>query len=150
GAGRVVACGFAVPRRGKCLNCLTARHARRYGGRQLEPGAEGGTVPRLILIKGADADKQFELTGPVHSVGRDSTSSIRLVDTEVSRRHAEFRLVDGSWHLVDIGSANGSFVNGQAAGDAPLQPGDRIQIGQSVLVFSTGGGDARGQSDLAE
>jgi signal transduction histidine kinase len=107
-------------------------------------------VPRLILIKGADEGKQFELTGPVHSVGRDSTSSIRLVDTEVSRRHAEFRLVNGSWHLADIGSANGSFVNGQAVGDAPLQPGDRIQIGQSVLVFSTGGGDARGQSDLAE
>jgi signal transduction histidine kinase/pSer/pThr/pTyr-binding forkhead associated (FHA) protein len=116
----------------------------------LEPGAEGGTVPRLILIKGADADKQFELTGSVHSVGRDSTSSIRLVDTEVSRRHAEFRLVDGAWHLLDSGSANGTFVNGQAVTDAPLQPGDRIQIGQSVLVFSTGGGDARGQSDLAE
>ncbi len=107
-------------------------------------------MPRLILIKGADEGKQFELNQPVHTVGRDSTSSIRLVDTEVSRRHAEFRLVNGSWHLLDIGSANGSFVNGQAVSDVALQPGDRVQIGQSVLVFSSGGGDAKGQSDLAE
>jgi len=108
-------------------------------------------VPRLILIKGADEGKRFELTGPVHSVGRDSGSDIRLVDTEVSRRHAEFRLVNGAWHLIDIGSANGCFVNGQAVQDAPLQPGDKIQIGQSVLFFSGGPGNAaKGESDLAE
>jgi signal transduction histidine kinase/pSer/pThr/pTyr-binding forkhead associated (FHA) protein len=107
-------------------------------------------VPRLILIKGTDEGKQFELTQPVHSVGRDSTSSIRLVDTEVSRRHAEFRQVNDSWHLVDVGSANGSFVNGESVKDAPLQSGDRIQIGQSVLYFSTGRGEGKGDSDLAE
>jgi signal transduction histidine kinase/pSer/pThr/pTyr-binding forkhead associated (FHA) protein len=108
-------------------------------------------VPRLILVKGADEGKQFDLTQPVHTVGRDSGSSIRLVDTEVSRRHAEFRLVNGSYHLVDVGSANGSFVNGQPVKDTPLQPGDRVQIGQSVLLFSGRSGDAtKGGSDLAE
>ncbi len=108
-------------------------------------------MPRLILIKGTDEGKQFELTQPVHSVGRDSTSSIRLIDTEVSRRHAEFRLVNGAYHLVDVGSANGSFVNGQAIKDVLLQPGDRVQIGQSVLVFSLRGSDGgKGESDLAE
>jgi len=107
-------------------------------------------LPRLILIKGADEGKQFELTQPVHSVGRDSTSSIRLIDTEVSRRHAEFRLVNGAWHLIDIGSANGCFINGQAVKDAPLQAGDRVQIGQSVLLFSPGRADGKPDSDLAE
>ena len=107
-------------------------------------------MPRLILIKGADEGKQFELTQPVHTVGRDSTSSIRLVDTEVSRRHAEFRFVNGAWQVRDVGSANGTFVNGQPATDTPLQPGDRVQIGQSVLVFSPGRVDGRGGSDLAE
>jgi signal transduction histidine kinase len=108
-------------------------------------------VPRLILVKGTEEGKQFELNGPVHTVGRDSGSSIRLVDTEVSRRHAEFRLVNGTYHLVDIGSANGSFVNGQPVKDAALQPGDRVQIGQSVLLFSGRSGDAgKGASDLAE
>jgi signal transduction histidine kinase len=108
-------------------------------------------VPRLILIKGTDEGKQFDLTLPVHSVGRDSTSNIRLIDTEVSRRHAEFRLVNGVYHLVDVGSANGSFVNGQPVKDVTLQPGDRVQIGQSVLVFSLRASDGgKGESDLAE
>jgi signal transduction histidine kinase len=112
---------------------------------------EGGIVPRLYLIKGTDDGKQFELTQPVHTVGRDSGSSIRLVDTEVSRRHAEFRLVSGSYHLVDVGSANGTFVNGQPVKEAPLQPGDRIQIGQSVLLYSLRASEgARGEGDLAE
>jgi signal transduction histidine kinase len=105
-------------------------------------------VPRLILIKGADEGKQFELTLTVHSVGRDSSSSIRLHDTEASRRHAEFRLANGVWRVFDLGSANGTFVNGQPAKDTPLQSGDRIQVGQSILVFS-GGRESSG-SDLAE
>lgn len=106
-------------------------------------------MPRLILIKGADEGRQFELTQPLHSVGRDSTSHIRLYDTEVSRRHAEFRLVDDVWHLVDVGSANGTFVNGQPVKDTSLHAGDRVQIGQSILVFSAGRGDAPSTSDLA-
>jgi signal transduction histidine kinase len=110
---------------------------------------EGGIVPRLLLTKGPDDGKEFALTQPVHTVGRDSTSSIRLVDTEASRRHAEFRQVNGAWFLVDVGSANGTFVNGQPVTDAPLQPGDKIQIGQSVLYFSERGEPSRG-GDLAE
>ena len=106
-------------------------------------------MPRLILIKGADEGRQFELTKPVHAVGRDSASGIRLHDTEVSRRHAEFRLVNGTYHVVDVGSANGTFVNGQLIADAPLHAGDRVQIGQSVLVFSTGAAPAAA-GDLAD
>ena len=48
-------------------------------------------MPRLIVIKGADEGKQFELNQPVLGIGRDATNIIRLHDTEVSRRHAEFR-----------------------------------------------------------
>ena len=107
-------------------------------------------MSRLILTKGADEGRQFELTLPVHTVGRDSNSSIRLHDTEVSRRHAEFRLVDGEYTLVDVGSANGTFVNGQQIQEAHLQAGDRIQIGQTVLVYSAGRADAQESSDLAD
>src|SRR5437879_1832242 len=65
-------------------------------------------VPRLLVIKGADEGKQFELTENAVGVGRDASSKIRLHDTEVSRRHAEFRQVDGGYLLVDTGSANGT------------------------------------------
>jgi signal transduction histidine kinase len=107
-------------------------------------------VPRLIVIKGTDEGKQFELAEPVVSVGRDATNRIRLHDTEVSRRHAEFRHTAEGYRLTDVGSANGSFINNQAVQDVLLQPGDRIQIGQTLLVYSAGPGEAAPRTDLAE
>ena len=93
-------------------------------------------MPRLLVIKGADEGKQFELTDPVMTVGRDASSRIRLHDTEVSRRHAEFRLTGNRVQLVDIGSANGSFVNNVKVKEATLHAGDQIVIGQTTLVYS--------------
>ncbi|HLN26155.1 MAG TPA: ATP-binding protein [Gemmataceae bacterium] len=107
-------------------------------------------MPRLIVIKGADEGKQFDLTGSVLGVGRDATNQIRLHDTEVSRRHAEFREVEGGYSLVDVGSANGTFVNEQPVKDVPLQAGDRVQIGQTILVYSAGRSNGQGASDLAD
>jgi len=94
----------------------------------------------LIVIKGADEGRQFELSGPTLGIGRDSGNAIRLHDTEVSRRHAELRLsLDGvNYRLFDRNSANGIYVNGRPVHDAILQAGDQVQIGQTVLVFSTG------------
>jgi signal transduction histidine kinase len=93
-------------------------------------------VPRLIVIKGADEGTQVELTEPVLSIGRDGTNQIRLHDTEVSRRHAELRKASGEYQLVDMGSANGTFVNNQKVECASLQSGDHILIGQTILVYT--------------
>ena len=100
------------------------------------------TVPRLIVIKGADEGKQFELAGNVFGIGRDATNALRLHDTEVSRRHAEFRPVDGGYRIVDLNSANGTFINNQPVKDAVLRSGDHVQIGQTTLVYSAGRGGA--------
>jgi signal transduction histidine kinase len=108
-------------------------------------------VPRLLVIKGADEGKQFELAEPVVSVGRDATSRIHLHDTEVSRRHAEFRQQAGGYRLVDLGSANGTFVNNQRVHEAVLHTGDHIGLGQSTLVFSLGPGErVEDGGDLAQ
>jgi signal transduction histidine kinase len=107
-------------------------------------------VPRLIVIKGTDEGKQYELAEPAVSVGRDSSNRLRLSDTEVSRRHAEFRQTPDGYRIVDVGSANGTFVNNQPVKDALLQPGDHVQIGQSILVYSAGRGDTVPLSDLAD
>jgi signal transduction histidine kinase len=95
-------------------------------------------LARLLVIKGADEGKRFELVDTVVVIGRDAASGIRLHDTEVSRRHAEFRQCPDGYSLVDIGSANGTFVNNRLITDALLQPGDQIAVGQSVLVYGTG------------
>jgi signal transduction histidine kinase len=108
------------------------------------------TVPRLIIIKGVDEGKQFDLAEAVVSVGRDATNQCRLHDTEVSRRHAEFRLVGDDYQLVDVGSANGTFVNHQKVSETILRSGDHILIGQSILVYLTGRGGDGESSDLAD
>lgn len=107
-------------------------------------------MPRVIVIKGADEGRQFDLSEPVYTVGRDSTNQMRLHDTEVSRRHAEFRKAGGIYRLIDVGSANGTYVNNQQVRDVELRSGDHIRIGQSILVFSAGRTALHGNSDLAE
>jgi signal transduction histidine kinase len=103
----------------------------------------------LIVIKGTDEGKEFDLTQGVLGVGRDGSNQIRLHDTEVSRRHAEFRESHGEFHVVDVGSANGTFVNNQPIKEVVLRSGDHIQIGQSILVYSAGRNETQIASDLA-
>jgi signal transduction histidine kinase/pSer/pThr/pTyr-binding forkhead associated (FHA) protein len=106
----------------------------------------------LIVIKGADEGKTFDLSGDRLGVGRDASNRIRLNDTEVSRRHAEFVHSADGFRLLDVGSANGTFVNSQSIRDVLLQSGDQIQIGQTILVFSgpRGASEAAGAGDLAD
>ncbi|MHC5537611.1 ATP-binding protein [Singulisphaera rosea] len=95
----------------------------------------------LFVIQGADQGKRFELKSKPMALGRDQSNPIRLHDTEVSRRHAEVRPVDDSFRIVDLGSANGTYLNGQPVDQAPLRSGDRLQLGQTVMLFNEGGGE---------
>jgi signal transduction histidine kinase len=72
------------------------------------------------------------------ALGRDNSNAIRLHDNEVSRRHAEVRPVDDDYRVVDLGSANGTYVNGQPVDQSPLRSGDRLQLGQTVMLFHAG------------
>jgi signal transduction histidine kinase len=107
-------------------------------------------VPRLIVIKGTDEGRQFVLDADVVTAGRDSSSRVRLTDTEASRRHAEFLRTPAGYRLRDVGSANGTFVNNQSIRDVLLQAGDHIQIGQTILVYTLERGETAPGSDLAD
>ena len=97
----------------------------------------------LFVIQGADQGKRFEFLSGSMALGRDMLQDpIRLHDTEVSRRHAELRLEREGYRIVDLGSANGTFVNGHAVGQTALQSGDRVQLGQTVMLFHEGNGGA--------
>ena len=100
-------------------------------------------MPRLIVIRGADEGKQFELSGPLLGLGRDASNAVRLHDTEVSRRHAECRQIEGGYCLVDVGSANGTFLNGERVGrgDRKLRRGDVLTCGSVNLVVEALHGD---------
>jgi pSer/pThr/pTyr-binding forkhead associated (FHA) protein len=91
----------------------------------------------LYVVRGRDQGKQFQLTAPVSRIGRDASSSVQLFDTEASRSHAEIRFAsDDQFELVDLGSSNGTKVNGQLVSRHQLTTGDRIEIGQTLLIFT--------------
>lgn len=94
----------------------------------------------LEIIEGPDVGQSFPLTLSTICVGRHGQCDLVLHDPEVSRRHLKIASGDNGWWLDDLGSTNGSYVNGQRITHQTTAPGDRIKIGQSVLVIqrSTG------------
>ncbi len=96
--------------------------------------AEGVGV--LVVKRGPESGTKFVLDRAVTSVGRHPDSDIFLDDVTVSRRHAEFSRGDhGEYHLRDVGSLNGTYVNRERIDDTVLASGDEVQIGKFKLVF---------------
>ncbi|SPF42667.1 FHA domain protein (fragment) [Candidatus Desulfosporosinus infrequens] len=89
----------------------------------------------LEIIEGPDIGQSFSLQDAEVFIGRHGQCELVLHDPEVSRRHLKIALEENSLWLDDLGSTNGSFVNGQRITHLSVLPGDRIQIGQSVLVI---------------
>jgi hypothetical protein len=130
----------------------------RPGVSTREPSAEDASATRAIstgsaerlgvsrsgaelVVLGDDGSQVDRITitdAPV-SIGRMSTNDVVLSDRNVSRRHAELRRQDDHWMLVDLGSTNGSLVNGKLAREHRLSDGDRISFGTTELIFKEAG-----------
>ncbi len=102
---------------------------------ELEPGQA------LLLVKrGPNAGSTFLLTDVVTSVGRNTDSGVFLDDITVSRSHAVFERRDGQeWFVRDVGSLNGTYVNGEQVDETKLASGDEVQVGRFKLVFFSAG-----------
>ena len=92
----------------------------------------------LIVKRGPNAGARFLLDQETTTAGRHPESDIFLDDVTVSRRHAGFRLNDGTFEVVDVGSLNGTYVNREPRNSQVLSIGDEIQIGKFRLVFIAG------------
>jgi predicted component of type VI protein secretion system len=94
---------------------------------------------QLIMRSGPTPGAAFMLEGDQITIGRDPTNSITINDAEISRRHARLSYQGGKYILEDLGSTNGTFVNGQRlAGPRVLKSGEVVSFGeQIVLVFET-------------
>lgn len=91
----------------------------------------------LFVVRGRDQGKHFQLSEPSYRIGRDVKSDIQLVDSEASRTHAEIRVgVDGNCELIDLGSSNGTRVNGISVVREKLASGDRIEVGSTLLIYT--------------
>lgn len=90
----------------------------------------------LIGLSGPGKGARFLLNVAQTSIGRTVTSEIFLDDVTVSRKHAVVERSAGSSYLVrDLGSLNGTYLNGEAVKESALNSGDEIQIGKFKLTF---------------
>lgn len=98
------------------------------------PELEAGTG-MLVVIRGPNAGSRFLLDRELTTVGRHPESHLFLDDVTVSRRHAEIRNDDGALTIRDLGSLNGTYVNGDRVEERTLRTGDEVQVGRFKLVF---------------
>lgn len=93
----------------------------------------------LIVERGPEAGGRYLLDKPEVTAGRHPGSDIFLDDITVSRHHVKFLRDEQGWHVVDQNSLNGTYVNRTLVdGQAPLRPGDEVQIGKFRMVLFVG------------
>jgi tetratricopeptide (TPR) repeat protein len=102
------------------------------------PAASGG--PKLICLAGPKSGEEYALEGEEEFVlGRATDNAISIPDSSVSRRHAVVRKMGAGWTVGDLGSGNGTLVNGEPlTSEAVLNNGDVIAMGDTELQFSAG------------
>lgn len=100
------------------------------------PAAAAAATPThpIVDING----QRYLLTGPVTIIGRGSEADIIVDDSGVSRRHLEIRLTQGHAIATDLGSTNGTFVEGHRVDAATLLDGNTLTIGRTQIMFWDG------------
>ena len=137
---------------------VRARFADPVAGRSAEPGATAEPAPdedaatntmvftvprpeapraRLRLIQPGTSERVVELDGRTVTLGRATDNGLVLTDGRVSRHHGRISVRRGTLVYTDLQSTNGSRVNGTAIDEVVLGVGDRIEVGDTLLVIET-------------
>lgn len=104
--------------------------ARRLRNRQAVAGIPGLKGYALVVTTGPRRGLFWELPDGTTVAGRDTKAQIFLDDVTVSRDHAAFDVDGRRLHLRDLGSTNGTYVNGERLDEIDLEPGDEVFIGR--------------------
>jgi pSer/pThr/pTyr-binding forkhead associated (FHA) protein len=112
--------------------------ARRIRAREAAAGIPGLSGYALVVTEGPLSGAHWHLTEGIHEAGRNTEATVFLDDITVSRHHAEFHVAEGRLLLEDLGSTNGTYVNGKLAEQLELSPGDEVIIGRFRLVVARG------------
>jgi len=100
-------------------------------------GRPGQRLAHVLVVDGPGT--KHVLAQGSNVLGRGTEADIRLPDTGVSRKHADVQLAGGTVTVEDLGSTNGTLVNGRRVGSQQLADGDVLRIGHSVLVYRQDG-----------
>jgi hypothetical protein len=112
-----------------------APYGQQHGGYGPPQMGGGGRNARLVSNDG----RTYPLSVGSTVIGRGDQANLRLPDVGISRRHARLDFDGGQVVLTDLGSTNGTSVNGQRVSAVALNPGDMIQIGTTTLTFRVDG-----------
>ncbi|MCB1269058.1 MAG: FHA domain-containing protein [Microthrixaceae bacterium] len=99
---------------------------------------DAGEVGQLVVTRGPTAGSRYALDEDVVTIGRHPDSTIFLDDVTVSRRHAEIVHTESGYEVVDVGSLNGTYLDGDRVEEAVLREGAQVQVGKYRLVFVIG------------
>ena len=90
---------------------------------------------KVVLVMIRDGERRdFPLTAPKFTLGRRTDCNLRIPTKDVSRQHCQIVLQGGAVRVKDLGSSNGTFVNGKRVAETELKAGDKLAIGP-VLFF---------------
>jgi predicted component of type VI protein secretion system len=94
---------------------------------------------QFVMHSGPNTGKIYPLDAPEIVIGRDASNIIAINDAEISRKHAKLTLQNSTYLLQDLGSTNGTFINGQRiTTPQELKPGDSVTLGENiVLIYET-------------
>ncbi len=90
---------------------------------------------KLLAVSGPLKDREFEVGKDAFTLGNDTDNDLVLSDSTISRRHCEISLTADGYSIRDLGSTNGTIVQGVRIRDAMLDEGTEFQIGSTRLVF---------------
>ncbi|MFK3982649.1 FhaA domain-containing protein [Micromonospora sp. NPDC050397] len=110
---------------------------QQQGGGYGPPPGHGGGGRNVRLVSGDGRSYPLQMGSTV--IGRGDQANLRLPDVGISRRHARLDFDGAQVVLTDLGSTNGTMVNGQRVSAVALNPGDMVQLGTTTLTFRVDG-----------
>jgi pSer/pThr/pTyr-binding forkhead associated (FHA) protein len=93
----------------------------------------------LVMFRQDGEKRSFNLTKDTTVIGRREDCDMRIPLSEVSRKHCRLIKDNGALRVEDLGSSNGTYVNGQRVQETSVEPGDSVQIGSVVFVVQIDG-----------
>jgi two-component system, cell cycle response regulator len=102
-----------------------------------KPGTRDRDRAYLIVLAGSAVGEMYKISKDETTIGRGSQADIQVIDEGISRRHASIRLDGDKVVIADLGSTNGTFLNGERVATQALSDGDKIQVGSTTILKFT-------------